>query len=563
MSNLGEEIIRRHNARVKKKSAWLNLWQILGEYVRMLKQDFTGSTGPGDMLNKEIFDATGPDAAEKCTAALIGLLWQSGSRSFLLQPPKSLKESAATKKYYDSINEITRDAFDDPRAGYATADEEYMNDQVAFGTSAIVTFEGTDSDVSFEAWGVDEAAHSLGRGGRLESISREVCWPLRRVIETYGVEKLSNKLQELARNKTDLDKDIKIIHALEPRENLKPGGMGNLNMAIRSAHVELDTKHVILESGYAEMPASLGLFYKRRKEDYGRSLAMKALPTILELNATKELRLLALEKAYDPPHVVNSDSIAGNQKLDMSAGGVIVAKMTKLSGGQPIYPLYDGANIPLADKQVEELRSEINGHFLLDRLIDFNNDTEMTLGEVQFRAELRGQSLGSTFHRQILVRQETIERVVNILFRKGRFGVVEGSLEHRVAVANGEDPLIIPDAIAKLIQSGKDFYTIKFLSPAARLMEAAEANGVVRTWQAAAQIAAAEGHGEVYDGLDADKSLEVISRNAGAPTSIMKAKEEIEAIRKERAQIIEQREQMQAAQQVADVAATAGQVPAA
>jgi hypothetical protein len=43
----------------------------------------------------------------------------------------------------------------------------------------------------------------------------------------------------------------------------------------------------------------------------------------------------------------------------------------------------------------------------------------------------------------------------------------------------------------------------------------------------------------------------------------MKAKEEIEAIRKERAQIIEQREQMQAAQQVADVAATAGQVPAA
>lgn len=550
----GEEIVRRNTELQKKKSVWLQLWQICGEYIHQLKIDFTGQTPPGSMLNDNLFDSTAVDANTKSAAALIGTLWQSGSRSFQLVPPKSLKASAKVKAYFEKINEVMRSAFDDPKAGFAVSYEEYMSDQCAIGTSAMACYEGTDSDLSFEAWGVDEMSIALGFGGRAEVIYREYCWELRRVVAEYGVENLSRRYQDLAKS-NKLDEKVRIICAIEPRKDLKPGNLSNLNMPIATYHVEKETKHIIKESGYSEMPASIGMFYRRRGEDYARSMGMKALPDILELNATKEIRLLAIEKALNPPVAVFNDSLLGNQKIDMSSDAVNVMKASgKLKGGAAVQVLYDGSNIREGDKSIEELKQAINGHFLLDRLIDFNNSTEMTLGEVQYRAQLRGESLGSIFNRQITVLQQLIERATSVQFRNKKLGVIEGSIEHKMAQMAGEEPIIIPDEVAKLIMSGKDFYEIKFASPAARMMEAEEANGVRRTWEFAASIVGVDP--EIMDGLDADKSLEIIGRNVGAPPEILVAKEKIEKIRAERLKMMEQQQAQQQAQAQADVAAT-------
>lgn len=565
METKAQAIIRRNQELQKTHTLWHELWQLVGEFIHQLKLDFTGKTPEGTMLNDQLFDTTGVDACTKSAAALIGMLWRSGSKSFQAQPPRKIKQSIGVKKYFEFLNETLRSAIDDPRAGFANAFEEYMVDNLAFGTSALSCFEGTESDLSFEAWGVDEMKVSFGRNGQLDELYREYCWPLRQIVRTYGVENLSPKLQERARA-NQLDEKFTIIHALEVRTGLKAGNLSNLNMPIASFHVEKDSKHVILESGYPEWPSAVGMFYRRKGEHYGRSPGIKALPDVLELNTLAEAEMLAIELKLEPPIGTYSDSIAGNQKIDQSPRGVTVFKASgKLKNGLPVFPLIDGADLRDAEKKAERLMNRINQHFLIDRLIDFNNDAEMTLGEVQYRAQLRGESLGSVFGRQLLVIQHIIERATSIMYRKGKLGVIEGSIEHRIAMSKGEDPMVIPAEIAELITKGEDFYSIKFFSPAARMLEAEEANGIRRTYEAAAMMNQARGGAsEALDLLDDDKSLEIIAHNVGAPPEILAAKQQIDALRAQRAEMLEQQAAMQEAANATQIAEQASNIkPAA
>jgi len=561
----GAYVVRRTDEIKKNKMPWLEYFQILGEYVSQQKLGFTAKQSEGSMLNENLFDSTGVDACTKSSAALIGMLWRSGSKSFQAQPPRKLKASNDVKKYFEFFNETMRAALDDPKAGFANAYSEYMADELCFGTAGLGVWPGTESDLSFEAWGVDEMGISHGRDGQLLEISREYCWELRKIIDTYGLENLSPNLQERAKNPHTLGEKFSIIHFIDRRRDLKAGNLSNLNMPIRSVHVERDTKHEILESGFPEMPVEVGFHKKLRGETYGRSPAMNALPDILELNALRESRMYAIEMQLEPPTAMYSDSILGNAKLDMSPRATNIFKASaKLKGGPPVFPLYDGGNIREADKAIEEIKANINSAFMLDRLIDFNNQTEMTLGEVQFRAQLRGESLGEVFSRQNLVLQNITERATSIMYRAGKLGLIEGSIEHRIAMSKGEEPVIIPDEIAKLILGGKEFYEIKFLSPAARMMEAEEANGIRRTYQDALMIAQAEGNVDVLDGLEGDKAIEILSRNNGAPPEILAARDKIEAIRQQRAQIMEQQAQAQQAAQEVAIAAEASNIkPAA
>lgn len=77
-------------------------------------------------------------------------------------------------------------------------------------------------------------------------------------------------------------------------------------------------------------------------------------------------------------------------------------------------------------------------------------------------------------------------------------------------------------------------------------------------------IAQAEGNVDVLDGLEGDKAIEILSRNNGAPPEILAARDKIEAIRQQRAQIMEQQAQAQQAAQEVAIAAEASNIkPAA
>lgn len=529
-------------AKIKsKKTSWLDLWQYCGKYVHGTKMNFTEYNDEGSLLNEDVFDSTAIKANKRMANALIGMLWQGGGKSIRIDPVDQLPSTKDVKKYFEMVSRKVTRALDDPRAGMVLALEGYMLDQGAFGTSGVGVFPGEESALVFNAWGIDEISIEEGENGYIRTIYREFEIPLSRAMDDYGLDSLSDDSRKAIEEGNTSDR-IRLLHIISKRS--REDRRGENKDPFLSITIEVEAKKLLKESSFKEFPVPVARFMKRRNEVYGRSPAMDALPDILELNATKEARISAIEKSLDPPLGVYDDSILGNEEIDTSAGGINVFAASGRIGDKPIFPLFTVETIREADKSIEDLRESINEHFNIDRLLDFNNEAEMTLGEAQMRQRIRNEALGSFFSRQYNeLFTPLIERAVAILWRAGELGILEGSDEEAIAKTSGRDIDYVPKAVAELIASGQDFYNIVYLSPAARMLETAEAEGVVRTWEFAGGIAKMAP--TILDNLDADASLKIIARTSGAPSQIMFSKEAVDMIRQEQQKQMQIRQQME------------------
>jgi len=98
----------------------------------------------------------------------------------------------------------------------------------------------------------------------------------------------------------------------------------------------------------------------------------------------------------------------------------------RMTGQSPVGVIFDVGELQSIVAAIEQLRTEIMQHFLIDKLYDLNNKTRMTLGEAEIRYDIRSDALSSVYSR-IFNEQLTpiITRSVNILFEMGILGITE------------------------------------------------------------------------------------------------------------------------------------------
>lgn len=542
-----KKTLARRKAMLAKKTPWQPHWQLLGEYIHSRKQDFTSTQQEGDMLNKDLFDATAGKANAVMSSSLIGMLWPNGAKSFRLTPPRGVRESVEVKQYFERISEVLAEAMDDPKAGLATALDEYMKDQGCFGTSGIEIAEDEDLPLVYRAWSVKEMSIDQGKNGFVDTVYIEQEWTVRMLVATYGKENVSAATREKCEQGQDDDK-VTLLIAIEPRLEYEASGPteGNLAMAFQSLHIELGANKLLRESGFDELPIKVGRFWKLAKEIYGRSPGMEALPDVLEINSMWEAVTIAVEKMLDPPLGVLDDGRLGGGTIDTSAGAINVFNITGRAGErQPVFPLFTVGELQHVGKLIEQLTESIMNHFFMDRLLDLNNEKEMTAYETSIRNRLRGSTLNTLFSRQTAeCFSPLIECSFNRMFKRGKLGVIRGSAEEKMLILDGDKDIIyIPDVIVELMVAGKEAYKIKFITPAARIMEAEEQQGMIETANFAAELAQAVP--DVMDNFDFDAQVRRFSQNSGAPSTGLRAQKLIDDIRSKRA------EAQQAAQEMA------------
>ncbi len=532
----------------QRKDPWLPHFQLLGEYIRTRKQNFTEVNEPGAFLTRDLFDNTSIKANDLMSSSLLGALWPNGAKTFQLIRTSDIEDTTQTKEYYNFVTNELRSIMDDVRAGLTVALDEYMGDQGAFGTSGIGVFENPKGPlpIRYKAWDVKSMHIAENENGFVDTIYNEREITIRMAVLEYGFKNLSKKSQDLFTNGKELDK-IKVLHAIEPRMDADPFKFGNENMPIASIHIELKANKILRESGFEEMPVAVTRFRKAMGEVYGRSPGMAALPDIIELNALWEAVTLATEKSLDPPLGVLSDGDLGPTIIDTSAGALNVFNVSGRAGHQqqPIFPLFTVGEFGHVEKLIDKLVQAISDHFFIDRLLDLNNDTRMTLGEAQIRNELRGASLGTIFSRQEAeLFSPLIARSFNLLFKQGRLGVIAKSPEEKSIIAKGLIPRIIPQSIADAMLAGNDVFKIKYVSPAKRAMQAEEVQGILATWNFVAnniQVAPT-----MVDNLDVDFHIKRLSELTGAPEEGIRASQAVQDLRTLRETQLAQAEQREA-----------------
>jgi hypothetical protein len=557
-------------ARFKKlkarKQVWNIHWQILAEYIMTRKADFTTTFQPGEFLNDHIFDGTAIMAMRKSSSALIGALWGNGARSMRLNPPQNISKTVLNNKYYEWATEQMHFHMNNPKAGLSNALEEYMRDQSTFGTSGLAIFKSnmkkTGTPITYRAWDVKQMSIDEGEAGFIDTVYYEFEWPLRKVIEKYGIENISSELKKIWSEDGNKEHKVRILHVIEPRSIEDSRKKGNQNMPWASVHYEIGTRKILLESGFDEMPIKVARFQKNINEVYGRGSGMDALPDILEANTVAEALTVAIEKQLDPPLGLLDDGKLGGGVVDTSAGALNVFNPAgRLGADNPIFPLFTVGELASADTHLQRLQQSIKEHFMIDILLDFNIEKEMTLGEAQIRNKLRSEGLGSLFARQISEAfVPMIERSFNVFLEAGLLGVLPGSPEEAQLIADGIEPMVIPDEIVNAMASGQDVYNIQFLTPAMRIMQIEQAQGIAQGFDFAG--ANANVFPQLKDNLNADEAYKKFLELAGFPLDLILPKKDVDESREAQLEAIEQQVELDQAEQGVGIAEKAAKTQA-
>ncbi len=535
----------------QERMTWDSLYQVLGKYVSLIKQNFEVTQTPGEFLLEDIFDATGMFAAHNAASALLGMIWPGTAKQAMeIMPPRGLEMTTELSAFYGSMTNKVISSMDDPKANLSMSLDEYMLDQMVFGTSGIGVEKGYRSKLLFRPYGVKELYIDEGRDGAVSRVYLCFEWRVGRVVDEYTLEKVSKKTADKYKNGKTSDK-VKILIAIVPRGKPKAEA-GVLSMPYASYHMEYENQHMLTESGFEEMPIMVGRFRKLNYERYGRSPASMALPDIREANALRESLIVATEKILNMPKGVLNDGLFGGGVIDMSAGAVNVFNSTgNVSNMPPIFDIGSPPNLPWAEQRLQKLEETISRHFSVDRLLDFNSRQEMTFGEAQIRNQIRNQSLSSLFSRQLSeVVTPLVERSVAILFREGEFGVIRGSEEERERLAAGMDVEYIPDVLADKLAKGDDIYSIVYKTQASNASRAEEYLGILDMMNFAMNGANLDP--TLADRINLHAGAKHIANIRGIPVDVIRQDDEVQAMAEAKQQ------QAQLAQGVEMAATAAG-----
>lgn len=557
-------ILSRFKKLKTEKQNLKGIYELISEYVYNRKYDNSSTPNSGLFISETIFDNTAQRANGIMSNVMVNNIWPNGPRTFACGRTWDTPDTAEIKEWFNFVNAQMYSVMDNTRAGLQTALDEYMLDQGSYGISGIYVEEVEDDftvPIRYKAWNIKNMWVDEGPDGMIDTIFSEIKMTVRNAVKIYGLENLPEKAVK-SYNTGSLEDKITIVHVIEPRLDRDKKKQGVKDMPIASIHIDPESKKVIKESGLEEMTIFVGRFSKVPGEVYGRSPAMIAMPDILELNAVKEAIGIATEKQLDPPLAVYDDGSLGGGNVDTSAGAISVFSVTgRINNGKPVEPLYTVGELQSSYNYIDALKETINNTFYLDRLLDFNNEQRMTLGEAQLRNALRGQSLGAFYARQENeVITPMINRTFNILLKRGKLGVIQGSKEELELLAKDIKPVYIPQFIVNKIMNGDDIYELTYLSPAKRTMQSEELRGIMETANFALGVAPITP--EIMDNIDCDKLLERVAKLSGAPMDLIKDSATVKSIREARSKQQQELMQMEQARQQSEIGRNVAQMNA-
>lgn len=539
-----DAILKRHETLKREKQNWIAMYQALAQYCLLRKQYFTTDNTNGPFLLNRVFDSTAIHASHMMASSVLGQILPNPFESFEFVPQVAQAEAAYSDAWdmMINVNEVLPVNLALPEAGIMTAVHEVLHEAIIFGIGALACIETDDPRVPIKAKALDAKMMCIAEdeNGQVDTVYMEKMYTVGKLVQQYGYANCSERVQKAydSQDANKLDEKVKVLQAIEPRRERNPLKLGNQDMPFSSTHIEIDTKHCLLESGFNEMPIIVMRFYKNPDEVQGRSPAMDAMPDIRALNKLVEIFERAGEMGLDPPKMVSTEDVLGAGKMPWGPGVNIPIHSSGRLGSdrKPIEPIITVQNPSWALQRMTELRDNIKTYFMLDILSDLSNTNRQTLGEAHIRNELRMFMTGPMLIRPLLeLIGPFLDRCFNILLSKGYFGVVRGSVQDWEMQMMGIEPKYLSEDFISKRAGGLKGYRINFICPAARLMKLEEAQGLERLTDFAIGKLAAVNPG-VMTNFDFDETLRSAQRLYGASQKVLRAPAEVQRQREAEAQ---------------------------
>lgn len=249
------------------------------------------------------------------------------------------------------------------RSGFGVAAHEDWDQLGRYGTSVMWNDSMPGSGLFYRTLHLSECYIDVDASGMVDTLHRRMTKTAAQLQGLFGYGALTPKMQK-AIDDGKRHTEFELIHFVDPNRDMEPDRLDYRRLPISSRWLAVDEKMYIRRAGYRTYPMSASRHMTSPGEKYGRSPAIKVLPTIQGLNAMRHTTLRAGHKAVDPALVYYDDDAVS--RLATKPGG-LTRGLIDDQGRLQIARVPGGENgIPYALEMIESERKVIKDGFLED-----------------------------------------------------------------------------------------------------------------------------------------------------------------------------------------------------
>lgn len=552
---LADDLIARNQRLAQDRLPWDAEYQTITRLVMPTEPDMRGAYGgarratpsaqegprsPG--RGKSLYDNTGMLVCDRLAAGMDSLVTPMNDKwhGLGVTDPLAPKLSQEDREYLDRARDYQFAVRYNPMSGFVSAHQKMLRSVVAFGTAVGFAEENygknnasaRDVPVRYRYMPLAECLLAADECGFVDTNFRNTMPTVRQLAQKHGSKKLSAKLQRLLEKPETMDQTVEVLHAICPRQ--EKGSMSADTVkgsAWASYYIEVDTRHVIDDSGFFEFPYWVYHWLQQDNGAYGESPIMLVLSEIKGLQHMGKNELRAFQQWTDPPLAVANEGVINRPNLNARA--VNMGGIDRASGHLMIRPIITATQPQFVEEIMNVRRGMVREGGYLNLFQVLVKNPQMTATEAMIRNNEKGELLGPAGAKIQAGLAKMSEREWGIYTRKGIFE---------------QDSAFFPPPEAL---QNRDI-GMKFTSPLDRLRRMNEVIGIQRTLELLLPLAKAKP--KVLDRLDEDRIAEITAEVTGAPIDILHSEEDMEEIAAEAARKKQMMEAATLAQPAADAA---------
>jgi len=518
---MARECIGRWDRLKADRSLIEQQWQDIAELVRPQRADFISRPPEGQQRGLLQYDASSSTALDQLAAGLWGAVTNSATDWFQVRHPDPvLNDDAEVQEWMDDARQVIVDALGAEGQRFYTQALELYCDLGAFGTGIFYVDEDRATGrLTFSNRALVECCIDQDDRERVDTVIRKFRLSARQAVARWGNAAPEKARQAVANGKHEW---LHFLHEVAPNDRRDPRRMDARGKPFRSVHISLDEQRVMQAGGFDEFPYQVVRWGTAQRGLYGESPAMKALTDIKVLNDIERTKLIAGQKAADPPLLVADENVLRGVKV--FPGGITYGGVD--ANGRPlVQPLQAGADFRVFEGMADQKRAAVREAFH-NTLMQMAQRPNVTATEVLEIKEERLRMLGPQLSR---IETEFLDpltrRVFALIWRAGGFGAPPEAL--------------MLDARVK----------VEYVSQLAVAQRSGSAAAIMRVMQSVMPLA--DARPDILDNFDFDEVGRGIAKGYGLAPKMLRDPRQVAAEREQRAQ---QAAEMQQAQMLAGAA---------
>jgi hypothetical protein len=354
--------LREHERLKSERAPWEAVWREIDERFPDGAGGFTPMS-PGGIRGQRNFDMTHITALERFAAAGVAITTPAAQQYIRLKfRDPELMKLAQVKQWAARAQQRLYDIRHALHTGFGAAANEDWDQLGRYGTSAMWTDRRADGrGLFYKVLHLSECFIDTDYAGLVNRVHRFFTRTAAQLEAQFGLDALTPKMRQCLKDGNGKENTpFEILHVVCPNTEWDKDRLDWRAMPIASRYLAVDEKAYIKRAGFQTMPVSVSRHMTSPNEKYGRSPAIKMMPTIAGLQAMRRITLRTAHKAADPALLFHDEI----KRLASKPGGLNPGAVDE--GGRALVQRMPGGELglPFAENETERERNVVRTAFL-------------------------------------------------------------------------------------------------------------------------------------------------------------------------------------------------------